>query len=217
MKKNYPIKYAVMAIKEENNWAKISGNLGNGYGDVAYIVSKVYLLGSNTLYFNDGTSKNEYNVVFPYKSPADLEDRRGPKYGINSFYVDYDTVDFVFDNYNDANEYAGKLNDRLRKIICKSMIATGIDLNIQQEQSNILFSDRLEEYQKFEDLILTLSDDMVITPSLSSNNIEGLERILGRKLTPEEAVEVLKLYDGKSYIVDAKVNSRDYCKKMTIK
>lgn len=215
--RKYPIKYAVMAIDEKNDWINDSDNLGSGYGDVAYIVSKVYLLKSNTLYFNDGTSKEEYNVVFPYKSPKDLNLRRTPKYGINDFYTDYDTVDYVFNSYIDAKEYADKLNDRLKKIVCKSMVVTGIDLNVQKERSNILFNDRLHKYQKFEDIILMLSDDMVITPALSSTNIEGLERILGRKLSTEEVVEVLKLFDGKSYIVDAKDNnSREYSKKMIL-
>ena len=47
---NYPIKYAVLEIKDQDG--KISG----------YIVEKVYVIGENTKYFKDGTSKKIYLI-----------------------------------------------------------------------------------------------------------------------------------------------------------
>ena len=58
----YPVKYAVQELTQYGGWE-------NSFVDTikGYIVSKCYIVETNTMYYADGKEQTSYNVVFPYQ------------------------------------------------------------------------------------------------------------------------------------------------------
>jgi len=118
----YPIKYGVLEIKEEGNWE-------NGFVDITkgYIVSKCYVVESNTKYYADGKSKETYSVVFPYQDinvfmesiknndhVKNLGYKKIPRLNAMKEYYSVEKLDNIYDNYEDAKEMAEIKNNVLR-------------------------------------------------------------------------------------------------------
>ena len=118
----YPVKYAVLELKEQGDWSNSFIDITRGY-----IVSKCYIVDTNTKYFADGKSDTTYNVVFPYDDirafkasieKNDIEKNIGFKKvpSLNP-YKEYSSavkVNKVYDNYEDANQEANIKNEALR-------------------------------------------------------------------------------------------------------
>ena len=66
---NYPIKYAVLELKERGGWSV-------GYKDITqgFIVSKCYVIESSIIYNADGSYKTIHRVVFPFSDIAAFKD-----------------------------------------------------------------------------------------------------------------------------------------------
>ena len=60
---NYPVKYAVLEIKEIGGWAVWFENVTLGF-----IASKCYVIESNILYDVNGNSQVIHKVVFPFNN-----------------------------------------------------------------------------------------------------------------------------------------------------
>lgn len=154
---NYPIKYAVLELKEHGGWE-------HNYEDitVGFIVSPCYVINQNTRYYSDGTNKTTYQVVFPYKDIHTYKYRNifnektdTPHYSLYKICLNCNEVSDIFDTYEKASIAAEKANTNKRKsIFCRV-----------SEYQNLLnkHNENLEICKRFEQLILERTANMSIT------------------------------------------------------
>lgn len=102
MRNNYPVKYAVMPIKNCDEETMIN------------IVSKCYLLSEEKRYDKDGKYKIMYDVFFPYQLDARCWKRVEPTFNIYSYKcANALEVDAIFDSYESASELAHLKNNEI--------------------------------------------------------------------------------------------------------
>ncbi|MCI8778902.1 MAG: hypothetical protein HFI87_07125 [Bacilli bacterium] len=102
MKNNYPVKYAVMPIKNCDEETMIN------------IVSKCYLLSEEKRYDKYGKYKTMYDVFFPYQLDDRCWKRVEPIFNIYSYRcVNALEVDAIFDSYENALELAHLKNNEI--------------------------------------------------------------------------------------------------------
>ena len=107
---NYPIKYAVLELKER-------GDINVGYKDITqgFIVSKCYVISSNILYQPDGTKKITHSVVFPFENISlfkfslkngkkNIGREAIPHYDSNNKIQLTRTVEEIYDTYDEAKK-----------------------------------------------------------------------------------------------------------------
>ncbi len=162
MKYNYPVKYAVMPIIEQVGWSHGLNELEREYDAVCYIVSKCYLLGDKTKYKENGKTEKEYQVVFPYQ--------KGINYNwewerINPTINNSTNVEKVFDNYDEALEFATQKNEELCNKACRYLSHTKVSEKIQN------FNDKLSEYKMLEQQILLNTSNLEISNIKELNNL----------------------------------------------
>ena len=159
---NYPIKYAVLGIKEQEDEI------------VAYIAEKVYVISEKVEYFKDGTSKKKYQVVFPFKNRKDYKTG-----GVTPEFTHYnqcynsDIIDVLYDSYEEAKSISSTLNKKLRE---DSLV--GIDRTIKGWPEKIMskqriFDQKLAIYEDLELAIASLEIGMLISeePVLSNSSL----------------------------------------------
>ncbi len=159
---NYPIKYAVLGIKEQEDEI------------VAYIAEKVYVISEKVEYFKDGTSKKKYQVVFPFKNRKDYKTG-----GVTPEFTHYnqcynsDIIDDLYDSYEEAKSISSTLNKKLRE---DSLV--GIDRTIKGWPEKIMskqriFDQKLAIYEDLELAIASLEIGMLISeePVLSNSSL----------------------------------------------
>ena len=117
---NYPIKYAVLEIKEKGGWLV-------GYKEITqgFIVSKCYVVESKVTYKSDGSSIITHKVVFPYddiqtfkysfqNGGTYLGEENTPRYDACNNPYPVRVVDELFDTYYDAKVKAEVQNEEYR-------------------------------------------------------------------------------------------------------
>ncbi len=136
MKYNYPIKYAAMPIIEPINRLEKA--------TVCYIVSKCYLVGEKTIYKIDGDYEKEYAVVFPYQ-PIYFDDKTKifdlekviPQYNFNFQCNNYNLVEQVFDNYEEALKFTNEKNSNLINNECSYIPRSKAHKEREEFQNNL--------------------------------------------------------------------------------
>lgn len=114
MKYNYPVKYAAIPIIEQVGWSHGMNELERKYDVACYIVSKCYLINDITKYKENGKSEKEYEVVFPYQKEQYYHWQRAePSFNYNHACTNSNFVEKVFDNYEDALDFAIQKNKEL--------------------------------------------------------------------------------------------------------
>ena len=113
-KSGYPVKYAVLELCEETR----NGKIINGY-----IASKCYLVESSIVFNDNGTSHEEYKVVFPYNNIEEFKRsiKHNEEYNdiaimprrdaCNNIYP-VSIVDNLYDTLGNASEIAVEKNIR---------------------------------------------------------------------------------------------------------
>ncbi len=170
MKYNYPIKYTAMPIIEQVGWSYGLNELERDYDVVCYIVSKCYLISDKIKYKEDGKTEHEYEVVFPYqKSQYHNWKRVIPTF--NNKCTNSNTVEKVFDTYEEALEFT---NEKNQKLCAKtwSYLPYSKDLNHQISQKIQEFNNKLSKYKLLEQQILTN------TTNLNPKNIKKLSKLI---------------------------------------
>ena len=165
---NYPIKYAVLELKEQGGWTF-------GYNDITigFIASKCYVVGSSIKNHSNGESDISYDVVFPLKNISDFkfflklgmlynEKHKVPLYDGFGKHYPVTIVSDLFDNYEEAKCAAGLKNDELKE---------------ESEQNEKLFLENLSVCQKFEDLVLRKTENMIITEDRVQIKCKKLKKI----------------------------------------
>ena len=117
MKKNYPIKYAVIPMIEQVGWSHGLNELERKYDAVCYIVSKCYLIEENKEYKADGTVRVKYHVVCPYECDEFNEwNRVEPEFSIfHGQCINDVVVDEVYDSFEEAKVDKDVKNQKILK------------------------------------------------------------------------------------------------------
>lgn len=199
MKYNYPVKYAAMPMKEQDDV-------------VCYIVSKCYKLKDITKYSENGTKENKHEVVFVYrKGQSSRWERVVPSFNVMNYVcVNSDLVEKVFDSYEEALEHATQKNKKL----CDKTLAYlpySKDFGNQLSNKKDEFNDRLARYKMLEQQILANTSDL--EPSkvkelkeLIRNNKGKLEEL------PNTLYEYLKFYSHYSKFIMYSISLEQYNK-----
>ena len=175
-KLDYPIKYAVLEVKENGEFIDSYDTLVKGY-----IVSKCYVLRSTLDYLDNGNITIKHDVVFPYKdityfkysSPyGGLGYRNIPLYDLSGEPYPVNTVYDLFDSYEEAKELANLKNKELLDKILSLDGLTDEAIELIGED----YSKNLEECNEFESAILKETEDMELN-SLVVNDREDKETI----------------------------------------
>ena len=190
---NFPIKYAVLELKE-------NGGYLTGYKDITrgFIASKCYVVESAIVYNSDGSSKIVHKVVFPFNNieKFKLSLRNGrqnignaevPKYDACNHIYPISIVDELFDSYDFAKFAAEERNEDYRcNILSKtpsSIINSDTKLNWQEQYEYLRkeFEEELEICNLFEKLILLETKDMDINEELSTDKTKSFIKVLKQK------------------------------------
>ncbi len=173
MKCNYPVKYASMPIIEQIGWSHGLNELERNYDVVCYIVSKCYLLSDKIKYKENGKSLKEYEVVFPYQKGQYYSwERVIPEFNlINYACTNSNLVDKVFDNYEEALEFATQKNKELcDKTWIYLPYTEDLDDRISEKKQE--FNDKLSTYKMLEQQIL------INTSDLEQSNVKELNKLI---------------------------------------
>lgn len=161
---NYPIKYAVLELKIKGGWI-------SNYEDITigFIVSKCYIVNQNIRYFQNGTNKVSYTVVFPYTNIEAFKNKlsRGneyfeepaiPKFNYHGECLNANTVLNIFDTFEEATESANKENRGI-----KSAIALRFNSIDDYNKSVKEFEENLNTCKLYEQYIDNQTNEMIIT------------------------------------------------------
>ncbi len=200
MKNNYPIKYAIMPIIAQTGWNFGIHELERQYDEVAYIVSKCYVVNESKEYLKDGTIKTNYRVVFPYEeSEYGNWNRIEPKYNyIINQCVNCTVVDSTFNTFEEASKVAEILNDRL---LSKKYMYLPIDkFEEQLVQKKSEFQQLLAHYKLLENLIEQKTDDLTVKSDVKKQTTI----IIGDGKRGEYNTSIynaMELWDSEYYVV----------------
>ena len=174
---NYPIKYAVLEVKENGEYVTSSDNLVKGY-----IVSKCYVVKSILDYLPNGNMTIKHQVVFPYKDITYFKEnkcynklgyRNYPLYDVCGDPYPVNTVEFLYDTYDEAKLEADlKDTERLNKMLSLEGLS---DKAIEIIQDNYELDK--EECAEFEQAIFNETEDMEIN-DLEFNQKDDIKRIV---------------------------------------
>ena len=177
---NYPIKYAILELKERGGWAVGYKNITQGF-----IVSKCYVIESNVIYNPDGNYKLIHKVVFPFRDIETFKNslRVGkqnigmadmPKYDVYGNVFPTNEVTELFDSYGLAKKVATTKNEEFKANLLFNMPASpNFDYSNKslKEQYEILkhnFEQTLAICNLFEQLVLSATEDMNISEKLAT-------------------------------------------------
>lgn len=180
MNKNlgYPVKYAVLELRE-------SGGFANGYEELTrgFIVSKCYLVEGSVRFLVTGNHEILYKVVFPFKNnphyelnSQNIDDRISALSGIDGVSYSVDIVSDIFDNYEEASLLAEQKNKILKaKLILKVSV---LDQNwkTQFRKLNVEFQKKLAICQKIEKVIASKTKNMDVSKERFDICVEAPKR-----------------------------------------
>lgn len=170
MELKYPVKYAIMPIKEQCGFSHGMHELEAEYKVVANIVVKCYLIGKTKSYSSDGTIENDYEVVFLYKRKQEGFERVIPEYSIYNQCTNSNFVNKLFSNYEDAVEAAEKLNDEILRRSTRGL---------SQDEREEATSEHYYKINRYKMLEKSFEDD-TIDVEITADYDEILEGILKR-------------------------------------
>ncbi len=174
----YPIKYAVMPVKENDC---SYGKLGQECRVVANIVSKCYVVSEKKLYLGDGNYKTLYEVVFPYKKVCtEIEvhsEHSIPEFNIYSECTNSICVNQLFDSYSDTLTVVNKLNEDIlyQEIGC---LPYNDEFESNVGKLKMKHQKTLDKCKKFENCLKKRTIDMEITKTNSSALEDVIEKIV---------------------------------------
>ena len=107
MQLDYPIKYSVEPVFP---YASGNGSL------LGYIVSKCYVVEKQTRFLPNGTFKERFTIVYPFKGLQTfkiMKDKRLPEIDPYGNYRNVDYVNEIYETYLEAKEVCKELNTKL--------------------------------------------------------------------------------------------------------
>lgn len=177
---NYPIKYAVLELKENGGWAT-----GNKCITLGFIVSKCYVLKSKVVYHSNGTSTINHEVVFPFEdislfksslrsNQINIGTENIPNYDACDRPYPVNIVSAIFDAYEQAKAEANEKNDQMKFNKIRRLSVTGPSLNalIREHEEN------LKICNEFEQLVLKAAENMIISEEPPMDSESPAVRVL---------------------------------------
>ena len=164
---NYPIKYAILELKESVDNKEITAG---------FIISKCYVVKSIIDYKNNDKCRVVHKVVFPYddiafykKALADTLDSIGtrtvPKEDASGEVYPIKVVDKLYDKYEEAIKIKEELNHDLYDYI--TSISQGDSYEALEEAREAYFN-QMAICDVYEQDILDNTQDMIITKSFDT-------------------------------------------------
>ncbi len=218
----YPIKYALMPMKEQTGWEPGLNELERVFDTVAYIAAKCYVISERKEYSSDGTSKTKYEVVFLFeKSNVSYRDDYKPtvpRYNVyskecyNSIFVDQ-----LFDSFDVASKLADERNEEtFHKGL--ALMFLGEDLESRVAKAKEKHQKTVDKYKKLEELLEKKSADTPVSVGISSSLTDLIERIIDKPsdfyiklaavLRPEEREFLRRLIENRSCMNCTNVSCR---------
>lgn len=157
---NFPVKYTIIGITEENRL-------------VAYIATKCFVTGIVTRFNKDGDASTCYEVVLPFKTLN--SEKITPEFGLEGICSNFEIVDQLFDSYGETLTVADEANknmevERIANISSKENMET-IYTRVHREVSR-----NIERVLEFQDYIEAHTQDLVIYKEKIDHSI-SLRRI----------------------------------------
>lgn len=171
MKKNYPIRYAVMALYEPTRLVYENKRFEKEYNVVAHIVSKCFVIQTIENNFENGTKKVQHRVVFPYQranSECDIWEISEPRFNSYKQCTNSVTVDKVFDNYQDALEDASRKND---EILSRNISYLSNQTTEEVKKVELEHEQRIKKYKVLEKEIRKNTIDLKIKQNIKEQSI----------------------------------------------
>lgn len=175
---NYPIKYAVLELKERNSYLDEYDDITKGF-----IPSKCYVIESDIIYNPDGSNKMVHIVVFPFQDIKSFKISLGNlgKANIPNF-EEYGTicpinmVTDLFDNYENAKIVTEQKNEELKyKLLSKYTSSNLSKLSYENYKHRI--ENGLEICYMFEQLVQIETENMGISEEPTTNKLNILKPI----------------------------------------
>ena len=187
---NYPIKYAVLELKEKGGYLV-------GYEDITqgFIVSKCYVIESSIIYNSDGSNKVIHKVVFPFQDiegfkislrngRQNIGNAEVPKYDACGRIYPINVVTDLFDSYESAKVAAIERNEDYEHNII-SKVPTPIPARLsnsnwqkQYEELKQEFQNELEICNFFEQLVLAATENMDISEEVITDEQKSFVKTL---------------------------------------
>lgn len=169
----YPIKYAIMQIKNQNGWTSGGNELESTFGVVANIISKCYVISERKEYLQDGTTKKIYEVVFVYQDQNIVY----PEYSIYGSCINSEMVDRVYDNINEALLAKDKAN---KKIINNNIGILPYNEKFKETVKDLKekHQNNLDRYNILEQEIERKTQSLSVEKENSSNITSIIEKIV---------------------------------------
>lgn len=179
---NFPIKYAVLELKERGGWAVNYANITQGF-----IVAKCYVIESNIKYNTYGNYEINHKVFFPFKDietfrvsldygKQNIGSAKIPRYNACNEVWPVDIVTELFDTYEEAKASAIKQNEEYKNNLILKVPSPKVwnkeNITNVKNSLDILkqeFEERLKISNLFEQLVLEETKDLVISKELESN------------------------------------------------
>ena len=166
---NYPVKYALLEIKEKGGW-----NDGYEESTQGFIASKCYVLESDIVYNSDGSSNLIHKVVFPYDNYSifkeslsggihDLGVANTPSYDVHNNPFPVTIVDEIYDTYETAQEASKEKNEELKASILSKISTDDAGWIFKYEVLKNNYDKKIAINALFEELITEKTKDMVTT------------------------------------------------------
>ena len=190
---NYPIKYAVLELKERGGYLAQYEDITKGF-----IVSKCYVVQSSIEYYKDGTNRTTHKVVFPFNDISEFKfslkykkqrigEENIPHYDASNNPYPINIVTELFDTYEEAKSLATLKNEEY-----KCNIISKVPAPITSKTSNLSWLERIkileQEFEQtlelcnlYEQKVLEATKDMLISEPLIKNknksNVKALKPI----------------------------------------
>ena len=168
----YPIKYAVLEIKENGGYPARYQELTRGF-----IASKCYVISSSIEYLRNGDTKISHQVVFPhtdyelfkrilYDRREVIGDRIVPRYNACDQIYPCTRVSELYDDYDSANQQAETMNEEFQRE--ETAHLSLLDPKWKETLEKMKAQLELEFYmcKRYGELIEEETKDMVVTKEI---------------------------------------------------
>lgn len=196
-----------MPNEEQTGWIPGLHELEREFDVVAYIVSKCYVIREKKEYFSDGTSKIEYEVVFPFAKRTDTQYDEFvptvPEYNLYSKCTNSVYVNRLFDSFDEAPGIADKA---AKEIIGR--IVLGLPDEQDYQIKLLALKERMDRYRKIEEDMESKTCGMLVGDSRCIDLERLIDEIikkpsefyikLASRLAPEMREYLKKLIENRS-------------------
>lgn len=180
---NYPIKYAVLELKERGGYTARYNNIIRGY-----IVSKCYVLESIVKYLPDGNSQFFHKVLFPYNNIEmfklglqsgnfdNIGERNTIHYDVYGNPFPVSIVSDIFESYAEAKDQAIEKNEEMESNLSMEIPGPVNRHGFIEEYEKLKeeFNYQLSICELFEQAVTSKTDDMNVTIDSDKNVLTHL-------------------------------------------